>query len=271
MDTAIPSYEWCPPPEKLDLSRREVHLWRANLDLSSEESDEILETLSLDELARAAQFRFHVDRLRYVAARGVLRNVLARYLGQRPWELRFRLGSFGKPALELGQGACPLRFNVSHSHGLALYAVARGREVGVDLERIQPRLIKGAIIEQVFTRHEISHFRSLPRSLQPRAFFSSWTRKEAYLKACGDGLLTSPDSFEFSMAQEETTELSDDGDTRWSLQGLTLAPEYAAAVAAEGRDWHLRLWHWTYAPMDDVFRRQQEEGFERCPRQYLKA
>jgi 4'-phosphopantetheinyl transferase len=233
----------------LTLRRDEVHVWRAELALDPADFIKLQETLAPDERERAARFRFLKDRQRFIAARGVLREVLARYLNQDPARLEFCYGPSGKPTLAAGMGAGELRFNLSHSHGLALYAITRRREIGVDLEYVRPQLAEEQIAERFFSRHEVEALRALPASIQPEAFFHCWTRKEAYIKARGEGLAVPLDSFDVSLAPGEPPALlsvrSDPREAaRWSLETLSPGSGYVGAVAAEGSDWSIRLWRW---------------------------
>jgi 4'-phosphopantetheinyl transferase len=140
-----------------------------------------------------------------------------------------------------------LRFNLSHSGSTALYAVACQREVGIDLERIEPKLADD-IAEKFFSRNEVATLRSLPSSARLQAFFNCWTRKEAYVKARGAGLQISLRSFDVSLAPDEQAAFLSEGQFGWSLRALRLDPDYAAAIAVEGKDWQLRLWQWQIAP-----------------------
>jgi 4'-phosphopantetheinyl transferase len=223
----------------------EVHLLCAPLDTTPVQYGRLEQSLSPDELERAGRFRFPKDRAHFVAAHGALRHILAGYLECRPAELRFSYGASGKPALAPGWGADTLRFNLSHSHGLALCAVALSREVGVDLEFVRPLLGDSAIPERFFSPAEVLALRALPAESQPEAFFNCWTRKEAYIKARGEGLSIPLDSFEVSLAPGEPAALVKAPDrSRWSLRALVPAPGYVAAVVAEGDDWRLRLFNW---------------------------
>jgi 4'-phosphopantetheinyl transferase len=206
-------------------------------------------TLAADEIARAERFYFQKDREHFIVARGLLRLILSCYLYVAPDQLRFCYGSHGKPALAITSGQDRLCFNLAHAHGLALYAVARGREVGIDLERL--RLIPDAeqIAARFFSPRENAVFRALPSSKRQEAFFNCWTRKEAYIKAVGDGLARPLDRFEVSLRPGEPARLlSVEGDaqeaSRWVLQDLTPAPGYVAAIAVEGHGWRLRCSHW---------------------------
>ena len=124
-------------PQRMTVAADQVHVWHAPLDTSPSEVAGLKETFALDELSRAARFRHATDRQRFVACRGMLREILSWYTGESPGELEFCYGPHGKPLLKVADGAHPLRFNVSHSHGLAVFAIARDREVGIDIERFQ--------------------------------------------------------------------------------------------------------------------------------------
>jgi len=235
---------FCPAPARLMLEINQVDVWRADLELGSPDLYHLQKTLSPDELDRAARFHFPKDQQRFIAARGVLRDILARYLGRSPAELHFSYGPFGKPSLASDCAADSLQFNLSRSGSIALYAVARQREVGIDLERIQPELAEEKIAEEFFSRNEVIKLRSLPSSARLQAFFNCWTRKEAYVKARGAGLQIPLDSFDVSLAPDEQAAFLSEGEFGWSLRALLLDPDYAAAIAAEGKDWQLRLWQW---------------------------
>jgi len=223
------------------LPANEVHLWGAALDLDPADLDYLKKMLAPDERLRAAQFHFPKDRMRFVARRGLLRGILARYLGREPEKLRFGSGPGGKPFLLGDSRARALHFNMAHSHDLALYGIAGYREVGVDIERIKPDLADPQVAERFFSPRESLALRTLPASLQVEAFFNCWTRKEAYLKARGEGLLAPLDRFDVSLAPGQPAALLNGGDGMWSLHALTPAPGYAAAVAVEGCGYSLRL------------------------------
>jgi 4'-phosphopantetheinyl transferase len=175
--------------------------------------------------------------------------ILGRYLQREPERLRFSYSAHGKPSLTREAGDPDLRFNLSHSHELVLYAVTCGREVGVDLEQIRPAVAQEQIAERFFAEREVAALRALAPSLQPPAFFHCWTRKEAYIKARGQGLAIRLDQFEVSLAPGEPAALlAVNGSrleaARWTLRDLAPGPGYAGAVAAEGQDWQLRCWEW---------------------------
>jgi 4'-phosphopantetheinyl transferase len=240
---------WGLPPARIMLGSDEVHVWRVSLDKPAPQIDSFLHTLAADELTRAERFYFQRDRERFIIAHGVLRAVLGLYLNRAPERLSFCYHSHGKPALVRESAEDQLRFNMSHSHGVALYAVARGREVGVDLEFIRRDLEVEQIAERFFSRRELSTLRALPTELRKEAFFLCWTRKEAYIKARGEGLSLPLDQFDVSLIPGEpaallSTRPDSQEALRWSLQELTLASGYVAALAVEGRGWSLSCWEW---------------------------
>jgi 4'-phosphopantetheinyl transferase len=238
---------WESPPPSLTLSYDWVDVWRVPLKLSESERDQVEAGLSLEERRRASRFRHSVDRSRFVAAHSALRAILGRYLGLEPSRLRFSYGRFGKPSIVEPLGASSVEFNLSHSGGLALIAVSWGRRVGIDLEHVDASRSGQEVAETYFSPREIAALRALPRERQTDAFFACWTRKEAYLKARGDGLSFPLDRFSVSVSPEEPAPLLDCGDDetqRWVLQNLRPGAGWAAALVVEGRDWRLRRWRW---------------------------
>jgi 4'-phosphopantetheinyl transferase len=251
----------------MTLSSHDVHVWRASLELSAEHVQRLRQTLAADEIARAERFYFEKDRKHFIVARGVLRVILSRYLGLDPTQLEFSYSSYGKPALTTSPGKDWLRFNLSHSHELALYAITYGREVGIDIEYMRDKVSSEAIAEHYFSPREVTVLRALPVSLRREAFFTCWTRKEAYIKARGEGLSFPLDHFDVSLVPGEPAALLHTlGDpheaSRWSLQALAPAMGYAAALAVEGHDWRLSCWQWapSWSESSDPSRSMQSEG-----------
>jgi 4'-phosphopantetheinyl transferase len=240
---------WEHRPHSLVIESDEVHVWRAALDLRPSQVQSLYRILTPDEQRTAERFYFLKDYWHYVAARGVLRTILAGYLGRPPDQLRFCYNPYGKPALAEESGGDRLRFNLSHSHVLALYAVARGREVGVDLEHIRPGVMRENIAERFFAPGEVARLLALPPNAQPAAFFQCWTRKEAYIKARGEGLSIPLDQFEVAFAPDEPAALlSALGDprevSRWSVVALNPGSGYAAALVVEGPPGPVKCWEW---------------------------
>jgi 4'-phosphopantetheinyl transferase len=240
---------WFSAPERLCLSAGAVHVWRVSLDESPSQVALFQNTLDDDERSRADRFYFSRDRERFVVARGVLRALLGRYLDRSPESLSFTYSSHGKPALASESGDDAIRFNLSHSQETALYAVTRNRELGVDLEFIRCNLETEQIAQRFFSRSEIAALLALPLALRKYAFFLCWTRKEAYIKARGEGLSMSLDQFAVSLIPGEpavllNTQPDPDEALGWSLRNLTPASGYAAALAVKGHDWALSCWQW---------------------------
>lgn len=254
--TAVSPSSWQAPPVTLTLADDEVHVWRASLNLPPAQIQHLRSVLAADEQARAERFHFQKDRDHFIVARGVLRLILGRYLTRDPEHLVFRYNSYGKPALVPAESEEPLCFNVSHSHELALYAVSRGREVGIDLEHIRSGVDIDHIAARFFAPGEVSTLRTLPATVRNEAFFRCWTRKEAYIKARGEGLSLPLDQFEVTLTPGQPAALmSTPGDpreaSRWSLQDLTPALGYVAALAVEGYGWQLACWR--YSGLADSF------------------
>jgi 4'-phosphopantetheinyl transferase len=226
----------------LALDVTEVHLWQATLD---ERPADIFESfLSPDELTRANRFHFIKDRNHFVVARGLLRNLLAAYLGVNCAEFRFSYGAQGKPFLLLDSQA-QINFNVSHSHGRAAFAFSRGRELGVDLEYVKDDFDDEVIAKRFFSRAEVLALRTVPTDLRKQAFFYCWTRKEAYIKARGEGLSMPLDQFDVTLKPDEPVALLNNYReerevSRWSMQSIPAPEGYVGALVVEGHDWKLK-------------------------------
>ena len=216
---------WPAAPSRTVLHAREIHLWRAKISRSAKLA-RCSSVLSPDELVRAARFHFPEDSNRFIATCAAVRMILARYLGAEPSALEFGTGCHGKPFVV--NPFMDIRFNVSHSHDLAIVAVSRGREVGVDVEWVQPDIEFEPIAEHYFEPQENWELRTTPKDERASRFFDLWTQKEARLKAEGVGLVGEPTH-----------------DSAWTVRTLTPAEGYAGAVASEGRDWELAYWEWS--------------------------
>lgn len=237
---------WPPSPAELCLEAQVVHVWAAPLDLAAERIASLMKVLSTDELERAEKFHFPHLRNRYIAARGSLRVLLGRYLHRDPTALEFSYSSRGKPALN-GQGTESLHFNLAHSHDLALIAVTRAAPVGVDVERIRPMRDADQIAGRFFSAREAEAFRKVPAAEQDAAFFSLWTRKEAWLKATGDGISESLSKFEVAfLPTDEPRVLAIGGDAAagaaWSLSALNPAAGFVGALAAQCQGIRIECW-----------------------------
>lgn len=246
----MPSPSLSPPPFDLDLPAGEIHIWYAVLDQPVSHFCRFIQTLSMDERMRAERFYFEKDRKRFITRRGILRMILGRYLSIEPNRLQFSYGKSGKPALTDTFGKGTILFNVSDSGRLALYGFTRDREIGVDIEQVHDISDMDQIAERFFSVRENAIFHALPERNKKEAFFKCWTRKEAFIKAVGDGLSRPLDTFDVSLGPDEPARLlrieGDSNDPpRWSIQELELAPGYASAFGIEGRRWRLHCWKWS--------------------------
>ncbi len=233
---------WGFPPEFPVIGSDEVQVWLVRLD--EEKAAEFEEMLSDDERARAERFRFQPQRRQFIAARGFLRIILGKYLKISPAEVRFENSIYGKPSI-CGAADNKIRFNLSHSDGLAIYAVTSEREIGIDLERLQPFLLDERTIFECLTLSEITQLRTLPMNLRENFFFDCWTRKESYLKAIGKGLMLPPNQIETSLYTESAEDFKTEnkpGQARWLFQNLPPIPEYAAALVVEGSNIQSSFW-----------------------------
>jgi 4'-phosphopantetheinyl transferase len=239
--------EWPLLEGAFTLTDDQVHVWRGCLDVVPENVGDIYRTLSEDEKARAERFRFPIDRMRFIVARGLLRAILARYIEQPAHEITFVYGASGKPVLHRrSQCGRDIRFNVSHAEGIALYAIATDRDVGIDIERIRTDFIHSRIAERFFSRREVATLRALEPALQADAFFRCWTRKEAYVKARGTGITVPLDGFDVTLAPGEPAAILAIRDTvdtpAWSMHDLHPSSGYVGAVAVAGTTSTLTCW-----------------------------
>lgn len=229
-------------------------MWRAALSQSPYAMAALTRLLSPGERARAGRYRFEDDGHRSVIAHGLLRLLLAQCLEQPPACLSFESGEFGKPALAATVGsdrsAAP-HFNISHSGDWILIALAMDRPVGIDVECLRMDMACETIAARFFSPRERQALASLPAEQRTAAFFECWTRKEAYLKARGDGLTLALDGFDVSLLPGRQPRLlatrHDPEDvTRWRMANVHPGPGHAAAVVARGFGWRLRCWHWEF-------------------------
>ena len=233
---------WKIPSDWPRLSDDEIHVWCVELDAAGEEAA-LAAYLSADERERASGLLSGTHQRRFVVARGMLRQLLGRYLDRDPGAVTFSRGAHGKPFLQEGGP----HFNVSHTHELALYAIARDREVGVDVEWMRPQVAHEQIAARFFSLEEQEALAEVPNEERRAAFYNIWTRKEAYVKARGDGIAAGLGTFAVSLGAEATLLRSDEGQDeveRWKLMALELADGYVAALCGAGLDWRMRGWRW---------------------------
>jgi 4'-phosphopantetheinyl transferase len=217
------------------LEGNDVHVWFARAPGHSPHTVIYKTLLSSDELDRMARFRFERDREAFAFAHGVLRNLLGAYLRVPPMDLRFDYSKHGKPSVFLPTGA-DIQFNLSHTAGAVLVGICRNREIGVDIEKVRNDFELMSIAARFYTASERESLLCLPEAERAQAFFHCWTRKEAILKARGDGLSFPLDHLEVSVTPEEAmVGLENSEARRWWILPLNVPAGYAAAVALSQR------------------------------------
>jgi 4'-phosphopantetheinyl transferase len=198
-----------------DLASGEIQIWHASLAQEAAQVTEFSLLLSADELQRAARFIAKEHQRRF--------TVLGRYLTCDPREIQFLYTEHGKPFL----ADTNLRFNISHSDDMAVYAFTRANDIGVDIERVEA-IFKADVAKRFFSNNEYEILTALFGEEQQRGFYRVWARKEALIKGIGEGLRIPLDSFSVNL--DETQQLAF-GKDQWFLQSFSVAKEYEAAFA----------------------------------------
>lgn len=236
--------DWSVPPIDLELSYSKVHIWHASLEATAEQLCKFHNVLSHDEMQRAERFYFDGDRKHFIVARALLRHILSVYTECEPGRHSFKYNPYGRPSLNNEHS---LRFSVTHSGAEALYAIARDRDIGIDIEYIHPLKGSDQIVERFFSKAEKAAFHNLPEQSRNRAFFNCWTRKEAYLKALGKGLSHPLDEFSVSfLPGESAISIPTQGDMReepdWTIKDIRVNSGYVAAVVVQGHEVSFEHW-----------------------------
>lgn len=240
---------WLPPPAEFKISGNEVHVWRASLDQNEATMAGLWELLTPDERQRAQRYCFKKGQQQFVVARGVLRQIISLYTKLSPAALKLTSNSYGRPALSADSNPTEIEFNLSHSGNMVLYAFSRGRAVGIDIEMVKKEVATLSIAENFFSPDEVTALKAVPEDMHAVAFFNCWTRKEAYIKALGEGLSHPLQNFSVSLApHEEAALLSVMGDpseaARWKIYALEPGAGYVASVIAENPPFSLREWEY---------------------------
>jgi 4'-phosphopantetheinyl transferase len=233
-------------PKGYALDPADVHVWVTEVGWPCRHIQALSEILSADERQNVEQFHFQVDRDRHVIGRALARIVLAHLLDVTPGCVRFRYNEFGKPYLDCGENSPWLRFSLSHSGDLVLMAIAAGREIGVDVERVREDVAVDCIAARFFSVRERAELASLPSDQRADAFFSCWSRKEAFIKAKGTGLFLPLDGFDVSLKPGAPAMLLETRPDpveaiRWTIRNLDVGPAHKAAVAVEGGGFSLKM------------------------------
>lgn len=236
---------WLNPPDNLILSEKEVHVWRADLAIDECAQTSFLELLSPDEKMRAAKFRFPEDLRNFIAARGILRLLLGKYLERNPAAISFHYSKYGKPGIANENS---LQFNITHSQNIALFAFTKKIAIGIDVELVNPDIEAKDIAKNFFSINEIRSLLALPEEQQALGFFNCWTRKEAFIKAVGEGLSFPLDKFEVSMEPDKPAKLlathwEPEAVSKWSLYSLSPAADFVGCLAIEGLPSEVKFWN----------------------------
>lgn len=232
------------PDQRLVLSEDEVHLWRIDLAAVAGREEKWQKVLSPDEQARATRFHFQRDRQYFTATRALLRTILASYLGSGTAELIFCYSEKEKPSLAPGHAGKQIDFNVSHSGDIALLGFARGRRLGVDVEKIHEDFDHEAIARRFFSDEEQRQLAGLPAAERYEGFFRCWTRKESFIKAIGTGLSLPLHQFDVSLIPgDKSALLATRPDATeaplWLMQDVPVGAGYVAALCVRGHGWQL--------------------------------
>ncbi|MCB0207899.1 MAG: 4'-phosphopantetheinyl transferase superfamily protein [Anaerolineae bacterium] len=237
---------WLEPPAQMRLDNNQVHIWCFSLDQPLKRIAQLAELLSRSERERANRFVFDKDRRHFTTARASLRLILSRYVQTTAQQLRFRYSAHGKPELTGGNDGS-LQFNLSHSHSMALVAVACDSRVGVDVEWVRPLDDMDAIAKRFFSRVEYEAYSALPTNQRAIGFFNCWTRKEAYIKAIGEGLSCPLASFDVSLSPGQPAKLLGINEDRqaaeaWFMEAMTPVSGYVGAVVIERQTVDISYW-----------------------------
>jgi 4'-phosphopantetheinyl transferase len=234
---------WTPARPIAPLDAGEVQVWRLRVDLEGHTraaGGAIAEVVTPDERERAARFRQEADRQRFLHGRLLLRTFLGHHLDIAPRDVSFVNGEFGKPEVQRQADTGMLRFNLAHSGEWLLFALARDRELGVDVEQHRTMSDALQIARRFFAPPEVEALEALDPALHHDTFFRVWTRKEAIVKATGQGISAGLDRFAVSSdAPDDVTLRGLDGNPawdRWTIHGLDMPQNYTAAVAYDRRD-----------------------------------
>jgi len=224
-------------PHRRDHLAGHVIVWIAHVSKARDSLSFLEPCLDDRDRERAARFRFSEDRARFVLGRGLLRKCLGHYLQRTPETIELAVTDRGRPVLPHDE---TVQFSISHTHDLAAIALTAGARVGIDLECVQPRLDLVELAKRIFSEEDLQTFQALPGGEAPAAFFRAWTRKEAYLKARGEGIADGLRQISVSLGAEQTGSLQDARDESaartWRLLTLPVPADYMGSLACDHAD-----------------------------------
>ena len=238
---------WQTAPDGLEISTDHVDIWLASTDPAQRQLRAYEALLSPAELVRLEKFRVDFKYREYIVTRGLLRQVLTKTAGLDITGVEFDYGEHGKPSLAGHAGGENISFNVSHSNGVVLVALTRGGRLGVDLEKIRPKAEWRSLAEHYFSAAEVRALDGYPDEAGLKAFFTCWTRKEAFVKALGGGISYGLKEFDVSIDPDEacaalTVRSKQEDASRWLIKNLPVPATHVAALALDRPACQFRLW-----------------------------
>ncbi len=238
---------WQTAPDVLEISGDHVDIWLASTDPAERQLRAYKALLSPAEIARLKKFRMEFKSREYIVTRGLLRQVLTKMAGLDIAGVEFDYCEHGKPSLAGHAGGENVAFNVSHSHGVVLVALTLGGRLGVDLEKIRPKLEWRSLAQHYFSAVEVRALDGYPGATGLKAFFTCWTRKEAFVKALGGGLSYGLKEFDVSIDPDEayaalTIRRKEEDASRWLVKNIPVPDTHVAALAIDRPACNFRLW-----------------------------
>ena len=229
----------------MDLFHDQIHIWKLDLNLHKVNLKHLYENvLSPDEKKRSDKLKSKDDQKRSIYSRGLLRKKLGDYLDVNPAEINFSYNKYGKPSLNAEVHTEDLKFNVSHSKDIVVYAITKNREIGIDVEYLKDVSRAEKIIDRFFSEEEKNFYNSQPEHKKKWAFFALWTRKEAYSKAMGRGIGLPSKDFELNLIPDNNRSSSNSfKKSKWMLYNVEIESEYLAALATEGNDINIKYYN----------------------------
>ena len=242
---------WQTPSHPLPLLPQDIHIWKISLRPPRRWLPKLWDLLNGEEQHRAQRYKTQTLQDTFVTARGTLRLILQRYLHLDAAHIRFARGAHGKPYVSDPATSPPLTFNLTHSRDLALLAIAANRQIGIDIEHYGRTANYPGMINRICSPPEQTFLNDLPPEEQQKIFLTCWTRKEAYVKALGQGITFSLKSITVSLDKSKPPGIlhvqgKENEALRWSMRELYPDPDYAATLVGEGNNWTHSCWEWTW-------------------------
>jgi len=235
--------------ERLTLNINTVYLWLINIDNEIENMDHLRQLLSIEEMDRANRFVFEKDKQRYIVTHSILRLIISKIISLEPLSIRFTVKKRDKPCLNHPEHQ-DIHFNLSHSGKYIIIALALKTELGIDIEFINPVLDRDQMVLSFCSKQEIDTYHQLPVDLKIKAFYTCWSRKEAFIKAIGEGLYFPLNDFSASIDSRTKPELTFHGKVpfhqNWTILDIPLDDkDYVSALVFEGSGYQVQFNYWT--------------------------